>query len=36
MRDLAAQGVTGVTFIAPLDEQYRLVEDFARKVIHQL
>ena len=33
LHELEDQGVTGVTFIPPLEKQYRLIEDFARKVI---
>jgi alkanesulfonate monooxygenase SsuD/methylene tetrahydromethanopterin reductase-like flavin-dependent oxidoreductase (luciferase family) len=33
LRVLEEQGVTGVTFIPPLEKQYRLIEDFARKVV---
>ena len=33
LRELEAQGVTGVTFIPPLEKQYRLIEDFAHKIV---
>ncbi len=33
LHELEAQGLTGVNFIFPTDQLYRLVEDFARRVI---
>lgn len=36
IRGLEKQGLNGLNFIMPLDQQYRLIEDFARKVMEKL
>lgn len=36
LRQLEAQGLTGINFIPPNDEQHRVIEDFARGVIHRM
>ena len=33
LREYERQGLDGINFIPTLDQQYRLIEDFARKVI---
>jgi hypothetical protein len=34
--DLERQGLNAINFIAPLDQQYRMAEDFADKVISRM
>ena len=36
LREYERQGLDGINFIPTLDQQYRLVEDFARKVISRM
>jgi 5,10-methylenetetrahydromethanopterin reductase len=36
LRELERQGLNGLNFIAPLDQQYRLIEDFADKVMARM
>lgn len=36
LRGLEAQGLNGINFITPADQRYRLIEDFARKVIAKM
>ena len=36
LRDLEDEGLGAINFIAPLEQQYRLIEDFARKVIARM
>lgn len=36
IRDLERQGLTGMSFIPPFEQQYRMIEDFARKVMARL
>ena len=36
LRDLEREGLHGINFIPTLDQQYRLIEDFARKVIAKM
>ncbi|MGI9478498.1 MAG: LLM class flavin-dependent oxidoreductase [Hyphomicrobiaceae bacterium] len=36
LQALEAQGLTGINFITPADQRYRLIEDFARKVIARM
>ena len=36
LHDLQTQGLDGINFIPPLDQQYRMVEDFARRVIARM
>lgn len=36
LRDLEGQGLDGINFIAPQDQRYRLIEDFARKVMAKM
>ena len=36
LRALEAQGLNGINFITPADQRYRLIEDFARKVIARM
>ena len=36
LRDLEGQGLDAIVFIAPLDRQYRLIEDFSRKVMARM
>lgn len=36
LRDLEAQGLNAITFIAPDDQKYRLIEDFARQVMARM
>ena len=36
LRALEAQGLDGINFITPADQRYRLIEDFARKVIARM
>ena len=33
LHELERQGLKAINFIAPLDRQYRLIEDFAARVI---
>lgn len=36
LRDLESQGLDGINFIAPQDQRYRMIEDFARKVMAKM
>jgi alkanesulfonate monooxygenase SsuD/methylene tetrahydromethanopterin reductase-like flavin-dependent oxidoreductase (luciferase family) len=36
LRELAGQGLDAVAFIAPLEQQYRMVEDFSRRVMARM
>ncbi len=36
LSDLEAQGLDAINFIAPLDRQYRMIEDFAERVIARI
>lgn len=36
LRDLERQGLNAINFSFPLDRQYRMIEDFATKVIHRM
>jgi 5,10-methylenetetrahydromethanopterin reductase len=36
LRALEAEGMTGVNFIFPLDQQFRMIEDFSRKVMARM
>ena len=36
LRNLEDEGLGAINFIAPLEQQYRLIEDFARKVIARM
>ena len=36
LHELEAQGLTGINFIAPNDQQYQLVEDFGRQVVQRM
>jgi 5,10-methylenetetrahydromethanopterin reductase len=36
LRDYERQGLDGINFIPTLDQQYRLIEDFARKVMSRM
>ena len=36
LRDLEKQGLDAINFVAPLDQQYRLIEDFSRKVMSKM
>ena len=36
LREYERQGLDGINFIPTLDQQYRLIEDFARKVISRM
>ena len=36
LRDLEAQGLNGISFIAPLQQRYRLIEDFAENVMSRM
>ncbi|MBT5809511.1 MAG: LLM class flavin-dependent oxidoreductase [Rhodospirillaceae bacterium] len=36
LRDLERQGLNAINFSFPLDRQYRMIEDFATRVIHRM
>ncbi|MDP6692573.1 MAG: LLM class flavin-dependent oxidoreductase [Alphaproteobacteria bacterium] len=36
LRELERQGLNGITFIAPLKQQYRLIEDFAERIMARM
>ena len=36
IKELESQGLDGINFIAPLEQQYRLIEDFAYNVISKM
>jgi alkanesulfonate monooxygenase SsuD/methylene tetrahydromethanopterin reductase-like flavin-dependent oxidoreductase (luciferase family) len=36
LRELERQGLNAIAFIAPLDRQYRLIEDFSRRVMARM
>jgi alkanesulfonate monooxygenase SsuD/methylene tetrahydromethanopterin reductase-like flavin-dependent oxidoreductase (luciferase family) len=36
LREYERQGLDGINFIPTLDQQYRLIEDFARKVMSRM
>lgn len=36
LRDLEEQGLTGINFVPPQDQRYRLIEDFSRNVIAKM
>ena len=36
LTELEAQGLTGINFVAPFEQQYSLIEDFARRVVHKM
>jgi alkanesulfonate monooxygenase SsuD/methylene tetrahydromethanopterin reductase-like flavin-dependent oxidoreductase (luciferase family) len=36
LREYECQGLDGINFIPTLDQQYRLIEDFARKVMSRM
>ena len=36
LHELEREGLHGINFIPTLDQQYRLIEDFARKVIAKM
>jgi hypothetical protein len=36
LKNLEKQGLDAVNFIAPLEQQYRLIEDFAYNVISRM
>lgn len=36
LKELARQGLDGINFIPTLEQQYRMIEDFARKVISRM
>ena len=36
LREYERQGLDGINFIPTLEQQYRLIEDFARKVISRM
>lgn len=36
LRDLEAQGLTGINFMTPAEQRYRMIEDFSRKVMAKM
>ncbi|MEQ9638679.1 MAG: LLM class flavin-dependent oxidoreductase [Alphaproteobacteria bacterium] len=36
LTELEKQGLTGINFVAPFEQQYSLIEDFARRVVHKM
>jgi 5,10-methylenetetrahydromethanopterin reductase len=36
LHNLASQGLSGINFIAPADQRYRMIEDFSRKVMAKM
>lgn len=36
LTDLEAQGLSGINFVAPFEQQWRLTDEFARRVVHRM
>jgi len=36
LHELERQGLNGINFIAPLKQQYRLIEDFSEKIMARM